>query len=182
MEHGGNGRIFRYDPATGETRVIADSLNFANGVAVSENQQYLMVVETGTYRVLRYRLTDEGVADPEIVIDNLPGFPDNINNGLNGRFWVGLVAPRNELLDRISGSPWLRKLIQRLPGWLRPKAIPSSHVFAINADGEVLMNLQDSGATMPALTGVHETEDTIWLSSLFGNHAGRLDKEDLANP
>ncbi len=181
MEHGGHGRIYRYDPTTGETSIILDGLNFANGVAISGDQQYLMINETGSYRVLRHWLEGPDAGDTEIAIDNLPGFPDNINNGLNGRFWVGLIAPRNKLLDDMSGKPWLRKLVQRLPASVRPKAVPSSHVIAINADGEVLMNLQDTSARMPALTGVFESRNTLWLSSLFGNRVGKLDKRDLAN-
>jgi sugar lactone lactonase YvrE len=182
MEHGGHGRVFRYDPANDETILVLDGLNFANGVAVSDDQQYLMICETGTYRVLLHWLSGPRSGATEVVIDNLPGFPDNINNGLNGRFWVGLVAPRNKLLDDMSGKPWLRKVVQRLPAAMRPKAAPSSHVIAINADGDVLMNLQDPSSQIPALTGVYETKDTLWLTSLFGNQAGRLDKRDLTNP
>lgn len=182
MEHGGHGRVFRYEPSTDETTLVIDGLNFANGVAVSDDQQYLVICETGTYRVLRHWIAGPQSGATEVIIDNLPGFPDNVNNGLNGRFWVGLVAPRNELLDDMSGRPWLRKMVQRLPAALRPQAIPSSHVIAINADSDVLMNLQDTHSRIPALTGVLETSDTIWLTSLFGNQVGRLDKRDLANP
>ena len=118
MEHGAHGRIFRFDPASGETSVIMDGLNFANGVAVSDDQRYLVVAETGTYRVLRYWLAGPDRGKTDVLVDNLPGFPDNVNNGMNGRFWIGLVAPRNALLDNLSGSPWLRKVVQRLPAAL----------------------------------------------------------------
>ena len=104
-----------------------------------------------------------------MLLDNLPGFPDNINTGRNGRFWIGLVAPRNVMLDRFSARPWLRKVIQRLPARFRPHAIPHSQVIAINADGEVLMNLHDANARFPALTGALETGDTVYLTSLFGS-------------
>lgn len=180
MEHGGHGRVFRYDPQSGETTLLVEPLNYANGVAVSADQQSLLINETGSYRVLRYWLSGPNAGNVDVVIDNLPGFPDNINNGLNDRFWIGLVAPRNRLLDRMSDSPFLRKVVQRLPSALRPKAVPSSHVIAINADGEVLMNLQDTAAGMPALTGALETRDALWLSSLFGGYVGRLDKRELA--
>lgn len=181
LEHGGHGRIFRHDPQNGNTTVVMDGLNFANGVAVSADQQFILINETGTYRVLRYWIDGPNAGSTDVIIDNLPGVPDNINNGLNDRFWIGLIAPRNELLDDISDRPWLRKLVQRLPAALRPQAVPSSHVIAITGDGEVLMNLQDSRATLPALTGVLETRDALWLSSLFGERMGRLDKKDLAN-
>jgi sugar lactone lactonase YvrE len=179
LEHGGHGRIFEFDPASGKIIVIADGLNFANGVAISGNQQYLLFNETMHYRVWRYWLAGPRAGQREIVIENLPGFPDNINNGLNDRFWIGLVAPRNKLIDDLSGRPWLRNVIQRLPAFVRPKAEPSSHLIGITGDGRVLMNLQDSAATVPALTGAYETRDAIWLSSLFGNRLARLDKDRL---
>ena len=179
LEHGGHGRIFEFDPATGETNVIADGLNFANGVAISDDQQFLLFNETAHYRVWRYWLEGPYAGQRAVIIDNLPGFPDNINNGLNDRFWIGLVAPRNNLLDDLSDQPWLRKVVQRLPAFARPKAEPSTHIIAITGDGVVLMNLQDSAATVPALTGAYETRDAIWLSSLFGNRLARMDKERL---
>ena len=179
MEHGGYGRVFEYSPATRQTKVIMDGLNFANGVAISEDQQYLLVNETGHYRVLKYWLEGPAAGNTDIVLDNLPGFPDNVNNGLNGKFWIGLVAPRLEMLDNLSDSPFLRKIVMRLPATFRPKALPSSHVIAISGDGEVLMNLQDTAMTYPALTGVYETRQSLYLASLFGNRIGRLDKRDL---
>jgi sugar lactone lactonase YvrE len=181
LEHGGHGRIFEFDPATGEMNVIADGLNFANGVAISDDQQFLLFNETAHYRVWRYWLEGPYAGQRAVIIDNLPGFPDNINNGLLDRFWIGLVAPRNKLLDDLSDKPWLRKVVQRLPAFARPKAEPSSHIIGITGDGIVLMNLQDSAATVPALTGAYETRSAIWLSSLFGNRIARMDKDKLVD-
>jgi len=181
MEHGGHGRVFQFNPEESEILLLVDGLNFANGVAVSEDQQYLLISETGSYRILRYWLAGLRRGEVDIVIDNLPGFPDNINTGRSGKFWIGLVAPRNDLLDRLSTSPWLRKLVQRLPAAFRPSAEASSHIIAITGDGEVLMNLQDGRAKLPALTGVYESRDALWASSLFGRYVGQLDKADLAN-
>ncbi|MDJ0908682.1 MAG: SMP-30/gluconolactonase/LRE family protein [Woeseiaceae bacterium] len=180
LEHGGNGLIVAFDPADGTARVVLDGLNFANGVAVSEDQQYLLIAETGSYRILKHWLAGPSAGETEVLIDNLPGFPDNINNGLNGRFWVGLVSPRSALLDRYSASPFIRKVMQRLPAFVRPKPIPSSHVIAINGDGQVLMDLQDPRATYPMLTGVLETRTKLYLSSLVGQALPVLDKDELA--
>lgn len=179
MEHGGHGQIIAFDPETGGARVIIDKLNFANGVAISEDQSYLLIAETGSYRILKYWLQGPDAGTTEILIDNLPGFPDNINTGQDGRFWVGLVAPRNSMLDEISGKPFVRKIVQRLPARFRPKAEPSSHVFAINGDGVVMMNLQDPQARFPALTGVLETADALYLTTLFGDQLAKLDKNEL---
>ena len=179
MEHGGHGQIIEFKPSTGEARVIVDDLNFANGIAISDDQTYLLIAETGSYRILKIWLEGAAAGSIEVLIDNLPGFPDNINNGQNGRYWIGLIAPRVELVDRMAGKPFIRKVVQRLPAIFRPKAEPYSHVIAINGDGVVLMNLQDPRARFPALTGVLETSDTLYLTTLFGQQLPKLRKEDL---
>ncbi len=179
LEHGGNGLLLEHYPASGTTRIVLDGLNFPNGVAVSDDQQYLLVAETGSYRILKYWLDGPHKGTSEVLLDNLPGFPDNINTGLNGRFWIGLVAPRNELLDRISGRPFLRKVVQRLPRFLRPKPAASSHAIAINGEGEVLMNLQDPDARFPLLTGALELPDRLYLSTLDGPYLPFIDKANL---
>lgn len=179
MEHAGNGRVLRYDPASGQTTVVMSGLTFANGVAISEDEQFLLVNETGEYRVWRHWLAGERKGESEVILDNLPAFPDNVNNGLQGRFWIGLVSPRDQLLDDLGPHPFLRKVVMRLPEALRPAAVPTSHVISIDADGTVLMSLQDSAATFPVLTGVLETETSLYLTSLYGNQIGRLDKAAL---
>jgi sugar lactone lactonase YvrE len=179
LEHGGHGNVYAFDPSSGDISHLMSDLNYANGVAVSEDGSFLLVAETGHYRVLKYWLTGDLQGNTEVLIDNLPGFPDNIKNGINGRFWIGLAAPRNEIIDRLSGNPFLRKVIQRLPEFVRPQAVPSSHVIAINGDGEVLMNMHAQIVRFPTLTGVLETRDSLYLTTLFGNHLPRIQKRDL---
>jgi sugar lactone lactonase YvrE len=169
LEHGGHGRIIAFDPVTGETEVILDNLDFANGVALTEDESALLIVETGSYRILRYWLEGPDAGNTEILIENLPGFPDNINRGLDGRYWVGLVAPRNALLDALSDKPALRRIVQRLPAFLRPAAEDSAHVIAIDEAGRVLTSLQDPAAPYPKTTGACETADYLYVSRLFGN-------------
>ena len=179
VEHGGHGLVVAFDPKTGETTTILDGLNFANGVAISEDQDFLLIAETGSYRILKYWLTGPSAGLTEVLIDNLPAYPDNINNGMNGRFWIGFVAPRLPVIDRFSGSPFVRKILQRLPQQFRPRALPHSQVIAINGNGEVVMNLYDASGRFPALTGALETPDTLYLSSLFGHQLAYIRKENL---
>lgn len=178
-EHGGHGLVIAFNPGSGKAQVILDGLNFANGVAISEDQSFLLIAETGAYRILKHWLSGPNAGDTEVLLDNLPAFPDNINSGRNGRFWIGLVAPRNALLDRYSDRPFMRKVLQRFPARLRPRAVPHSQVIAINSDGEVLMNLHDASARFPAITGALETADTLYLSTLFGQQLPYVRKQDL---
>jgi len=179
MEHGGHGNVFVFDPATGSVHTLLTGLNYANGVAVSDDGSFLLVNETSSYRVLKHWLTGPRAGTTDVLLDNLPGFPDNLKAGMNGRFWLGFAAPRNRLLDALSGWPFLRKVVQRLPAFVRPAAVPASHVIAFNADGEVLMNMHDPAARFPTLTGVLETPRFLYLTTLFGNQLPVIAKQDL---
>jgi hypothetical protein len=102
-----------------------------------------------------------------------------VNTGAEGRFWVGLVAPRDAKLDTLSDKPFLRKVVQRLPAFLRPAAVPSSHVIAISGDGDVLLNLQDPAAAYAAMTGACETGQRLYLTRLFGHHLPYIETATL---
>lgn len=179
LEHGGRGNVFAFDPESGAVDKLMDGLNYANGVAISDDGSFILVAETGHYRILKHWLTGEQQGSTEILLENLPGFPDNIKHGMGDRFWIGFAAPRNPMLDSVSNKPFLRKVIQRLPSFLRPQAAPFSHVIAINGNGDVVMNMHDPDATFPTLTGVLETPDALYLTTLFGHYLPRIDKDDL---
>jgi sugar lactone lactonase YvrE len=179
LEHGGHGRVIAFDGRSGESRIVVDGLNFANGVAISADDRFLLIAETGSYRILRHWLQGPDAGTTEVVLDNLPGFPDNVNSGDEGRFWVGLVAPRDAKLDAMSDQPFLRKVVQRLPAFLRPRAVPSSHVIAISGNGDVLLSLQDTAARYPAMTGVCEAGQRLYLTRLFGHELPYVDKASL---
>ena len=51
IEHRPYGRLIAYNPKTKEVKVILDGLYFANGVAVSPDQSYILVNETSEYRI-----------------------------------------------------------------------------------------------------------------------------------
>jgi len=176
MEHGGHGRLLVYDPATARATTLIKGLNFANGVAVSHDQSYVLVNETGGYRVIRYWIAGSKKGKSEMVVEALPGFPDNISTGFEGRYWVALVSPRNPLVDKLSGKPFVRKMIQRMPAFLRPKAVPYGHIIAVDGNGKVVEDLQDPDGTYPINTSVTETEDYLYIGSLVTPVLGRLAK------
>lgn len=150
VEHSANGRVLKYDPATGKTTVFADGLTFANGVAVNEAGDAVYVVETGDYRVWRFPVDG---SPGKVVLDNLPGFPDNINNAPDGTFWIGLVSPRNAIMDKLSGKPFLRRVIMRLPEAMKPAPTRYGFVLRMDADGRVIETLQDPSGAYALTTG-----------------------------
>lgn len=174
IEHGANGRLLAWDPRTGKASVVKDGLQFANGVAMTADQRAVFVCETGAYRVVRIEVAgaERGRVTP--VIENLPGFPDNISRGRDGRYWVALFAPRNALLDRLSARPFLRKMILRIPTAVRPKAAEYGHIFAMDAEGKVLDDRQDPTGAFPKMTDVLETERWLFIGSLQGHRLARV--------
>ena len=179
MEHGGHGRLLVYDPATRQTKTLLSGLNFANGVAVSHDQTYVLINETGSYRVIRYWIAGPNRGKSEPIIENLPGFPDNISTGLEGRFWVALISPRNKLVDDLSEKPFLRKMIQRMPKFIRPKATAYGHIIAIDGNGKVLKSLQDPKTGYPQNTSVTETKEFLYIGSLISPVVARLAKSKV---
>jgi hypothetical protein len=126
--------------------------------------------------VLRHWIAGPQQGRTEPLIDNLPGFPDNLSTGFDGRFWIGLISPRNKLVDDLSGSPFVRKMIQRLPAFVRPRAVAYGHVVAIDGSGRVLASLQDPDGTYRLTTGVTEARDYLYVGSLVMRYLGRLSK------
>lgn len=167
LEHGGHGRLLRYDPATDQTDVLLDGLQFANGVALSQNEDFVLVAETGSYRLLRYWLKGEKTGSHDVFFDNLPGIPDGVSANGNGTFWVALFSPRNAMLDAMSDKPLLRKVAFRLPDFLQPQPAHHGFVLGLNEQGQVTHNLQDTGADAFApITSVEQHGSTLYLGSL----------------
>ena len=165
MEHCACGRIFAFDPDNKVLIPLVSGLHFANGVVLSADQKSLYVNETAMYRVLRVDLQNK-LFPVEVHLEYLPGFPDNLSRGLEGKYWLGLVSPRNKMLDAVSDKPFIRKMIQRLPQFLRPKATFYSHLIAFDDAGNIVENMQDPSGHYPTNTGALETANGLFVSSL----------------
>src|SRR6266508_4125791 len=98
LEHSGTGRLLRRDPG-GSVDVVLDGLQFANGVALSADEEFVVVAETGAYRLRRVWLHGDRAGRDDLLVDNLPGFPDNLSTGADGLIWVALASPRDLRLD-----------------------------------------------------------------------------------
>ncbi|MDI1338185.1 SMP-30/gluconolactonase/LRE family protein [Polaromonas sp.] len=182
LEQSSTGRILEYDPATRATRVVARGLGFANGVALSQDGRFLFVSETGKYRVWKISVdaSNLNVTQPNpqasVLLDNLPGYPDNLMRGLDGRIWLGLAKPRNPTIDKLADQPFLRKLTLRLPRAMWPIPPSYGHVMAFTEDGKIVADLQDPSGAYPETTGVTETPDRLYIQSLHAKGLGWLAK------
>lgn len=189
LEHQPNGRLLAWDPKTQKARTLLPGLYFANGVAVSRDQSFVLVAETGLYRVQRVWLTGPRQGQAEVFIDNLPGFPDGISASSNDRsstatgnssdgkdkFWLALVTPRQPLFDKLLPHPFLRKIIFRLPKSLQPAPQRYSFVLALDAQGRVIDNLQNgSPDCYSQIANVVEHNGTLYFGSIGEDTVGRF--------
>ena len=166
IEHSGTGRLLSLAP-TGDVVTLLDGLQFANGVALAPDRSCLVVAETAAYRLNRYWLTGPRAGTRDTLIDNLPGFPDNIALGSDGLVWVTLASPRNPLLDALLPRPGiLRRLVWALPDRMKPQPERTTWVMGVDLDGTVVHDLQREGTDYAMVTGVVEHNGTLILGSL----------------
>jgi sugar lactone lactonase YvrE len=185
VEHSATGRVLEYDPATKRTRIVMNDLAFANGLALSSDERSLFVAETGEYRVWKLDVTARdasaktGGPQAQIVLSNLPGYPDNLMRGMNGRIWLGFAKPRGAALDRMADQPFLRQMTLRLPKFLWPVPPAYGHVIAFDEKGRVIIDMQDPAGKYPETTGVTETPDRLYIQSLHAKTLGWRSKDGL---
>jgi len=175
LEHQPNGRLLALDPQTQKPRTLLRDLYFANGVAVSPDQSFVLVVETGKYRVRRVWLKEPRLGQNDIFIDNLPGFPDGISSNGRDRFWLALPTPRLPIVDRMLPHPFLRKVVARLPKFLQPAPQHYSFVLGLDETGRVVENLQNpSPDCYSEISNVLEHNGALYFGSIGEDAVGRF--------
>nr|WP_280404230.1 SMP-30/gluconolactonase/LRE family protein [Nocardia brasiliensis] len=172
LEHSGTGRLFRRDPS-GKVELLLDGLHFANGVVLAPDRSCVVVAETGGYRLTRHWLTGPKAGTRDLLIENLPGFPDNLGLGSDGLIWITLPSARNPILDRLLPLPgMLRRIVWALPDWVQPKPAKTIWVMAVDFDGNIVHDLQTEGTNFAMVTGVVEHEGALYLGSLTESAVG----------
>ena len=176
LESRPNGRFLVYDPKTQQTTVLIKQLYFANGVALSKDEDFVLIAESTRYRITRYWIKGEKAGTSDIFADNLPGFPDNLSRSEDGQFWVAMVAPRNALLDFMHRHPNLKKLVVKLPKSIWAKQKKYGLVLKMTVDGKVEKSFHDPKAVVvSAITAVEQFGDALFFGTFEGNWVGQLD-------
>ncbi|MEM6724343.1 MAG: SMP-30/gluconolactonase/LRE family protein [Bacteroidota bacterium] len=179
MECVAYGRLLVYDPVSKQTDLLLDSLFFANGVALNDSADFVLINETAQYRTRKYWLKGPKKGTHEIFAENLPGFPDGISRGSDGIFWMAIPTPRQESLDELMGKPFMKKVIMRLPEFVQPAAERYSFALGFDAEGQVVYNLQDPDGIFSQVTSVQERGNTLYFGSLVEPVFGRMPLSNL---
>lgn len=181
LEHSGTGRLLRRDP-DGTTTTVLAGLQFANGVALTADESALFVAETGAYGVRHVQLNaGDGNGRTVIVEPALPGFPDNLSTGPDGRIWVAVASPRNPVIDFLANkAAALRKVAWALPDALQPKPENLTEVLALDPlTGAVTARYKTEHPSFGTSTGVRVVRRdggfTVWMGSLSGSCVAAFD-------
>jgi sugar lactone lactonase YvrE len=183
LAHTSSGRLLRWTPpspglTSDRVEVLLDGLDFANGVALAADDSYVLVAETGGYRIRRLDLTGATAGASRVIVDNMPGLPDNMSRGLDDVFWIAMPSTRNRLLDALLPRPGLlRSLVWALPDAVQPDADRVLWVVGINGHGRVVHQVFQRDAGYHYVTGVREVEGRLYLGSLAESAIGVIDSK-----
>lgn len=177
VESRGNGRIICYDPATKRTRTVLRNLVFPNGVCTAHDGKSILFAESWGCRINRYWLEGPKKGALEVLVDKLPGYPDNINRASDGTYWVAIMGMRSPALDLALRMPsFRRRMSQRIAAdqWLFPN-LNIGCVARFDDQGEFIESLWDRNATNhPMITSMREHKGWLYLGGITNNRIGRV--------
>lgn len=176
LEARGNGRIICYDPRNGSTQTVIPNLLFPNGICMARDSESFFYCETWGCTVSRYWFAGPKTGRIEIVIDNLPGYPDNINRASDGGYWLALVGLRTPAFDMALRNPAVRKrMVERVAPdeWLFPN-MNYGCVVKFDESGGITNCLWDrGGVNHPMITSMREHKGWLYLGGVNNNRIGR---------
>jgi len=172
------GGLYCYDPQKKAVKTLINGTYFGNGVVLSKDESYLLMVETTRYRVLRYWLTGPKAGQVDTFVDNLPGFPNGISIRQDGSYWLGFSTKRNAALDNIHPKPGMKKFVYALPNAVQPQPEKFGMVMNIAPTGEILSALFDpTGAIFPEAGAVKEQAGYLYLGGDILPYIGKYKLE-----
>ncbi|MEV5027914.1 SMP-30/gluconolactonase/LRE family protein [Paenibacillus sp. LPE1-1-1.1] len=170
-----HGRLLKYDPMTKQTTVLLEGLYFANGVALSADEDYVLVAESYHYQLTRYWLKGPKKGTSDVFADNLAGFPDNITRDEQGHFWVGIFTTRLSFVDQMHRSPWLAGIMAKVPeSLLSGASAPAKHGLAaeFGPQGELLGSWHDPEGSLYGVTTAASHNGYLYIGTAPGGSKG----------
>lgn len=181
LEHSGTGRLLVLE-TDGTVRTLIDGIQFANGLVVSDDENRILVSETGSFRLARYRRSGEKFVPDNDLVSNLPGFPDNLSVDDDDLVWISIANPRVALFDAVARLPgFVRRLAYSLPEGVRSGST-TTWVMAVDGNGDVVYDLQTGNPEYSTVTSVVRLGDRLVLGSITESALGIVDVPGLGLP
>ena len=175
------GRVLCFDPKTARTRTVLSGLRYANGVCMAHDGQSFFFAESWACRINRYWFDGPKAGTLETVLQDMPGYPDNINRASDGRYWMAWLGMRTPTYDLALRKPGMRKrMTRRLPQdeWLFPN-INTGGVAKFDESGRITDVMGDQGGEHhPMVTSMREHRGYLYIGGILNNRIGRLKLAD----
>ena len=145
---------------------------------MSHDGRSVLIASTTDCRIFRHWLAGPKAGTTEIMIDELPGNPDNINRASDGNYWLALVGIRTPSFDlsmRKAGFPPAHG--QAGAGRRMAGARASTMAASLKFDeaGNVLESYWDpTGVSHSTVTSMREHKGYLYLGGLENNRIGRI--------
>ena len=183
------GRLLRYSKGKG-VEVVAEDLYMSNGLALSHDKQYILVVSG--VQILQYSLERREMMN-EPFVGVMAGTGDNIdakdylpNGKQQNCYWAGYgsrFAHPFTLLKALSEKPLLKStciLCALVPYHAIVNAIPKLSALAVyGEDGDLIDVYQDVDATAPWLSEAEQFGEHLYLASWYNPFLARVRVEDF---
>lgn len=166
-----DGGLYQYNPNTKSVTTLIDHSFFGNGVAVSQDNDFVLMVDLAKYRIVKYHLKGIKKGQVETFMDNLPGFPNGISRRKDGSFWLGFTTIRDNSLDKIHPNPLLKKLVYALPNRMQPQQKKFGMMMHISNQGEILKTYYDTtGDFVSEVSSIEERNGYLYFGGDLIDH------------
>jgi hypothetical protein len=162
---------------------LASGFHFPNGIAIDQDEKWVLFGETFTLRVQKYDLKEASLMT--VVVDGgLTGYPDGLDCA-----WKGVTAKSSlcyaampsaivPLLKLAKAIPhpfdmFFRSFLMSLPKSFSPPLKPYGGLVEFDPEGGELRFIQDpNGDNVGMLTGVTVHDNKLYLGSLRNDYIG----------
>ena len=146
--------------------VLAEGFGFINGVDHDPSTGRVFVNETWAGRVISL---DPETGDYAVLIDGLPGYPDNLAfDEETGLIWIALPSQRSPQIESLHPNPFVKRLAWR---WIQIAGLPPFPPrpvmgMAVTAEGEPVHALYGPDDAPFGVTTVTPWRGQIWVAGL----------------
>lgn len=170
-------RLFKYDTQTKKLKVVVNGFRFANGIAVSPNEDFLVIAETNTRKLWKYHLKGRKEGQVDEFVKDIGGIPDNVRPDGKGNYYVGCFTETSEELNAVQKFPNIRAAYLQhvpLPEILNiPKRI--GLVKKVDKNGKVVQTFEDpTGNVIAAIAEADEHDGHLYFGSVLNPFIGKF--------
>ena len=178
IAYNGNGRVWRHDLTTGETRLVAEGFHFPDGILYDlhpnqAREQSIISSETTGFRIIRFYLAGSKAGTSELVQDGLPGMCDGMDRDPQGRIWCAMYTKRTKSLTWLHEHAWLKPLLLRFPlNWIPQPKVTGIMALTPDASRPLYSAWYEGQQVTHIASAIPAPDGYIYLTPFLKTHRG----------